>query len=932
MNAIELHRSLSLAAGIAIATFASPRPLDAQEDRAFLQDAVFSRFEARNLGPANFGGRIVDFAVDPRRTSTWYAATASGGLWKTVNNGTTFTPIFDRERTVSIGDIAIAPSNGDVLYVGTGEANNQRSSYWGDGVYKSIDAGKTWTNVGLTRTEHIGRIAVHPTNPDVVFVAAAGALYSPNRDRGLYRSTDGGMSWSCVHWISADVGFIDVVIDPKNPDNVYAASYERRRRAHHFDASGPGSAIWKSTDGGTRFTRLTGGLPTGEIGRIGLDVFAGNSQILYATIENANPAPPQPAPARVDTEPSTRTPNPREPREPREVDAQAANAPGATSAAQDPSETSRRRLVGGEVYRTDDGGSTWTKTNTREVGGAPGYYYGQIRIDPRDDKVVYVLSVPVHISTDGGKTWRNDFGRSVHVDHHALWIHPEDGNHALLGNDGGIAITYDRGATMDHVHHLPIGQFYTVGADLRDPYWVYGGTQDNGTWGIPSAADSTAGLSFAHARKLDGGDGFHVFVDPIDPDVVYTSTQFGGLTRQALSTGSRKGIKPRPERGQPPLRFNWMSPLLISPHDPRTIWFGSQFLHVSHDRGDTWRTASPDLSTDDPELRKGNVPHCTITTLAESSRRQGLLYAGTDDGRVWTTRNGGTRWTELTDRFEGLPKRLWVSRVETSSHDVDIAYVSFTGYREDIREPYLYMTTDGGETFRSIARGLPTSPINVVREHPRNPRVLFVGHELGLQVSVDAGANWYRLGNLPTTPVHDLLVHPRESDLVVGTHGRGIYVIDIRALEDLDAETLAKDFHVCQPTDGRLLARSFGQGYGGTRTWRADGGEAGAVFRWFVSHDGDTPVTVRVTDATGRSLFSRSVPSKAGLHRLVWNPQAQGGSMFGRGGGAVTAGQYAVEIAMGERKTVQMFRLRASAGHAATATATAEEDAERRDY
>lgn len=874
------------------------------QDSAFVRDAVLGQMKWRALGPTNFGGRVVDIDVDPSDPSTWYIATGSGGLWKTVNGGTTFAPIFDDQATISIGDIAVSPARPEEIWVGTGEANNQRSSYWGDGVYKSTDGGETWRNVGLNGTDHIGRIAVHPAKPDVVFVAALGALYTPNEQRGLYRTTDGGASWERVAHVSDDVGFVDVVIDPKRPDTVYAASYERRRRAHDFDASGPGSGIWKSTDGGASFDRLEGGLPEGDIGRIGLALFAGDPDTVYATIENNNPAPPE-------------KPEKKE-RGKRHSDAEpiffeddeAAEAPG------DP------KPVGGEIYRSDNAGKTWKRTNELSIGGRPAYYYGQIRVDPTDADKVYVLSVPALASTDGGVTWKTDFADALHVDHHALWIDPADPRHILLGNDGGLAQTFDRGATWDHLDHLPLGQFYAVSVDLSEPYHVYGGTQDNGSWGVPSRGATGRGLLAADAFKISGGDGFYVCVDPTDNDVVYSESQFGGLQRQNLRTGARAFIRPSAERGSPKLRFNWMSPLVLSAHNPRTLYFGSQHLHRSRDRGDTWDTISPDLTTNDHDKIAGNVPHCTITTIAESPLRPGLIYVGTDDGRVWVTRNDGGRWVDLTDRFAGLPKALWVSRVATSAADEDVAYVSFTGYREDIREPFLFLTTDGGESFRSISNDLPRAPINVVEEHPRNPHVLFVGTEFGVYASLDAGASWNRLGSgLPTTPVHDLEVHPRESDLVLGSHGRGLWVLDIAPLEDLTANAMGRGLVVSAPRDGWILPRGFSQGYTGARGWRAGNAELGAVFWYYLGNDSDEAITVSVEDATGKRLFRHRGKTTAGLHRVVWNPRGGGfGGFggFGRGQGRQPAGpgQYVMRVKRGDREIAKPFWLHGADGMA----------------
>ena len=869
------------------------------------QDQFAAKMKWQNIGPVNFGGRIVDIATDPANSSTIYVASATGGLWKSLNQGTSWKVVFDGEASVSIGDIAIAPSKPAVIYLGMGEANNQRSSHWGNGIYKSTDGGSKWQHAGLDGTDHIGRIVVHPTDPDIAYVAALGALYSANKERGLYRTTDGGDNWTCIKSLGEDVGFVDVVIDPNMPTTLYAASYERRRRAWDFDSGGPGSAIWKTTDGGDNWTKLTNGLPGGELGRIGLAIYPRNPDILYATIENINPVA------------ATASRPPR--------DAAESSSNGDNSSSRDRNRgTSRPRssTAGGEVYRSEDGGETWKKTSDKKIGGSPGYYYGQIRIDPNDDKTVYVLSVNVYSSTDAGKTWKSDFGRSLHVDHHSLWIDPKDSRHVLLGNDGGLGQSWDRGKSWDHHDDISIGQFYAVGVDMRDPYHVYGGTQDNGSWGIPVRATSSRGLTKADATKIAGGDGFYVCPDPLDHNIVYAESQFGALRRIDLSTGKSSQIKPKTPKGSARLRYNWMSPLVISSHNTSTIYFGSQHIHRSRNRGDKWEAISPDLSTNNAEKIKGNVPHCTITTIAESPRREGLLYAGTDDGKVWMTKDGGRDgWTDLTDRFEGLPEMpLWVSRVEASTSEADRFYVAFTGYREDIRKPFLFVTTDGGDTFKSIAGNLPDSPINVVREHPRNDDVLIVGNEAGIHISLDAGSNWSPLGSqLPTTPVHDALIHPRDPDLVIGTHGRGLWVLDIACLEKVSLSALAKPFHLLEPRDGHTVRRAFGQGYSGARGWSASGISSNAVFKYHLGKDSEDRVTVEVLDAAGNQLYSRNGSSRAGVHEVSWSPSSsrgrsqgsrQGDSSRSRGTSRPRAsgpGQYLLKVSHGETVETRSF-------------------------
>ena len=943
----SMRRTSTIAAFSTLLATALITALPAQtSDQEHAAKNVFGQLPWRELGPVQSGGRIVDLEVHPKKPQVFWAAAASGGLWNTTNGGLSFTAQFQQSYSISIGDLAVSRSNPDVLYLGTGEANNQRSSYWGDGVHKSTDGGKTWQHMGLSGTDHIGRIAVHPDNPHIVYVAALGALYRANDERGLYKTTDGGTSWQCVKHLGADTGFVDVLLDPQQPDTVYAASYERRRSAWNFREGGPGSRLWKSTDAGATWVQLDKGLPAGNLGRIGLAAFAGDGKVLYATIENLNLKS-----AVSSTEVEAASEPIAEPiAEPvPEPSAEVLADPVALAAhelaieeAQDPARRSRRPVTGGEVYRSDDAGASWQKThgNDIEVGGNPGYYYGQIRIDPQDKQHVWVLSVQIHQTRDGGKTWspsrteRKSFGDSLHVDNHALWVDPDDGKHCLLGNDGGLAITWDGGEHWDHLTHLPILQYYTVAADNRSPYRVYGGLQDNGTWGFPIHGETSSGITAGDAYRIDGGDGFFVCIDPENADVVYSESQFGGMSRQHLRTGERKSIRPRARKGDQPLRWNWSTPILLSPHDSGTVYVGSQHLHRSHNRGDSWTTLSKDLTTNDVDKKKGNVPHCTITSLAESKHREGWLWVGTDDGKVWTSKDGGQRWTDLTDRFPAHAQGLWVSRIEASPHAEGTAFVAFTGYRVDRREPLLFRTDDGGETWLAIAHDLPMEPINVVKQHPRNEGVLLVGTEMGIYVSVDAGAHWLPLGkDLPRVAVHDLIVHSREHHVLVGTHGRGIWALDAALLEDLKAEQVTAGFRALPPSDGVLLRRAFSGGSVGARTWMASNPFTTATFRYLLGQDSEAKVLVEVLDATGAVLWKKEAPQTAGYHEVPWQSargagfpgfggaggppgaaaagQGQGGGGrggFGRGGNdGPRAGQFAVRITHGEEKSVQAF-------------------------
>ncbi len=735
-----------------------------------LDEKMLKNINYREIGPTRQSGRFVDFAVVKQEPTTFYAATASGHLWKTVNNGITFEPLFENEKIFSIGDVAVAPSDPNIVWVGTGEANNSRSAYWGDGVYKSTDAGKTWKNMGLEESHHIGRIVIHPTNPDVVYVAALGHLYSMNPERGLYKTTDGGKAWEKILGPvvrERHIGVVDAVMDPTNPEILYAATYDKERLPWTFNLGGPGSGIHKTTDGGKTWKKLGGGLPGGMLGRIGIDIYLRNPNILYACIENAN---------KKDMSDEERY---------QELRAGKAS----------------RGMIDGEVYRSEDGGETWSKVNTdkENIGGAPGYYYGQIRIDPNDDKVVHVLSASSWGTKDGGKTWdRRPLGFGG--DDHALWIDPDNSNHILLGYDHGLGITYDRGKNWYHPDNLSLAQFYAVGFDFSYPYRVAGGLQDNGSKMGPSTSRDGRSINFEDWERVGGGDGMYNEFDWQTNSYLYNESQFGPLQRTDLKTGESKSIAY--SRQNPKLRWNWNSPILVSPHDSDVIYHAGNVLVKSTFRGENWKEISPDLTTNDPEKLTtgkggdGNIQYCTITTIDESPLVQGLLWVGTDDGNVWITKDDGKNWTKCNDKITGNPG-YWVSRVAASPNNPGTAYVSYTGYRRDDFRPFLYKTTDYGETWTSIAANLPDEPINVIREHHKNPDLLFVGTEFAVYVSIDGGKTWNKMkNNMPTQPVQDLKIHPRENDIILATHGRGIYIADISPFVELTQDVLAKDAHL----------------------------------------------------------------------------------------------------------------------------------------
>lgn len=796
---------------------------------------------ARPLGPAAPGGRIVDVEASAQRPYELWAASASGGLWKSTNNGTTWSCVF--AESLSLGDVSIAPSDPDVIWVGTGEGNNQRSSYAGNGVWRSTDGGKSFACVGLRDSHHIGRVVVHPTDPQTAWVAVLGHLYSANDERGLWKTTDGGASWERSLGRGPQVGVADVALDPRDPDTLFAASYERTRRAWHFADVGD-SALYRSRDGGVSWRRLAGGLPSGNLGRIGVALFAGDPDRVYACIDNQN---------QVEVPPAEGEPPRKE------------------------GEGPRLRPIGGEVWCSLDGGTTWEKRNEKPVSGEPPYYYGQIRVDPHDADHVWLLGIQVFVSKDGGRKWsEGEVAGSLHSDHHGLWFDPTERGRLLLGNDGGLAQSYDGGASFDYYPNLSLAQFYTVSVDRRRPYHVYGGLQDNGVWTGPSRGRGFGGVGSDAWRFIGGGDGMYVLADPEDPDLVYLESQFGAMQRSQLRTGETAFIQPRGGEGEVD-RCNWCSPFVISAHNPRVLYFGSQRLWKSLDRGDKWRPISGDLTTNDPAKVKGNVPHCTLTTISESPLDPDLLAVGSDDGKVQWSKDGGHAWDDLSARFPGLPVNRWVSRVELSHHDPAVAWVSFSGYREDDFAPYVYRTKDGGASFEKVVAGLPAAPVNVIRESPRRKGTLFLGNDGGAFFSIDGGDHWQRLGSdLPHVSVLDLAVHPRERDVVLGTHGRGLFVVDVTAHEQLDAAVAAAPVHLFTPapaTAWRFRWTGGGMGWGGDRHFRAPDPAAGAPL-WFWLQGESAPPKLEIVAASGKVVRTIAIERKGdGLQRANWDLQ-----------------------------------------------------------
>lgn len=891
-------------------------------------DPLLDSFVWRSIGPASMGGRIDDIAVVEGNPSVYYVGYATGGIWKTVNNGTTFAPIFDVYPAHSIGDIAIAPSNPNVIYVGTGEPNNRQSSSFGDGMYKSTDAGKTFTNVGLKETQSIGRVVVHPKNPDIVYVAAVGHLFGPNAERGLYKTTDGGKTWTNTKFIDEDTGFSDVAMDPQNPDILYATSYQRRRQPWGFNGGGPGSALWKTTNGGRTWTRLEGnGLPVNPIiGRIGIDICRTKPNVVYAQIE---------------------------------VGASGGTGAG-VSAAGGPAQAGGRGAGGGAaagagrggagepqapdpdrsgVWRSDDRGRTWrlmSNNNNRPM------YYSQIRVDPNNPDIVYTCGASFYKSTDGGKTFATVQG-IAHSDHHAVWIDPADSNHLVIGTDGGLDVSYDQAATWEFVNTMATGQFYALSADMRKPYYICGGLQDNGSWCGPSAVRNSVGVLNSHWFRVGGGDGFYTAQDPFDHNIVYYESQDGNTSRVDLRTGRVQSIRPRPpaparagqqgQQGQqaqqtqqaaiarlaaqfgmggrgpnivpePPegteYRFFWNTPFLLSPHNPSVIYLGGDRLFKSYNRGDTWM-ASEDLTRnvsrfvrpllgvvgDGPMASKhdGVASYSNIVTISESPVVPGLVWVGTNDGNLQISRDGGTTWKNVVSNVKGVPDETHVSRVEASHFDAGTCYVTFDAHRTDDHKPYVYVTRDYGATWTSVAGNLPEGNVNVIREDPKNPSLLYVGTEYALYVSLNGGKEWKRfMTGLPTVRIDDLLVHPRDGDLIAGTHGRSIWIVDdVTPLQQLTAQVMSSDVHLfdVRPARQYLNDVTLSQQVGGAKHFVGENPQPGTAISYYLkSAPRDfklevidaTGATVRTFSAcTGEETDNSCAPVGPGLNRVQWD-------------------------------------------------------------
>jgi photosystem II stability/assembly factor-like uncharacterized protein len=893
-----MKRSLAFALLIAPVILCAQTP-DAQ---AGPWQSYLTNLRARNVGPTNMGGRCVDLAVYNKEPRIFYLATASGGLWKTENGGTTLNPVFFRESSVSIGACAVSQDDPNLVWVGSGESTGRNSAAWGDGIYKSTDGGKTWANMGLKETMHISRILIDPKNPNTVYAGALGRTWGYSPERGVYKTTDGGKTWKQILSVDDKTGVADMAMNPKNPNEILCAMWQHIRKPYDFASGGPSGGIYRTTDGGKSWHKAMKGLPNAwpklegmgdrdmrnlanyfsipitadskaadllpsvkakmegsqyPVGRIGLSYYMKDPKIVLATVEfNAF------------------------------ITEGAGAAPRGGN------------MNGGGTYMSKDGGESWERTSSTNP--RP-FYFSRPVIDPNDSNRQYLGAVSLHV-TDDAKSFRTARA-NVHADIHQIWVNPNDSNHLILACDGGLYQSRDKAVTWVHHNNMAIGQFYAVAFDMRKPYWVYGGLQDNGTWGQPTQ-NSRGVTSWFDTVGLGGGDGFHVASDPNDWRWFYSESQGGALGRFDLKTGAQRGIRPRGTG----LRFNWSTPFILSPHNSATIYVGANKLFKSVNRGDAWNAISPDLTTNDPSKQAagknsvspentGAEAHCTIITISESPKKQGLIYVGTDDGQVQVTQNDGVAWENITKNIPDLPANTWCSRVLASKYEEGRVYATFDGHRSNDFKPYVYVSEDFGKTWAKLNAGLPDfDSVYVVCEGERNSDLLFLGSECSLRVSMDRGKTWSRFtsNGWPTVAVHDLVIHPREGDLVIATHGRSIYTMDINGLEAMTSENRDKDVVLTKPQNVYLLGMSGGTGWDGDGVFSIPNTQPGTLFQYFLKKDAGGDVKVTVSSADGTRTQDVTGPGKPGLSSVRWDGRIQGRR--------VDPGDYRVSMTVGGKE------------------------------
>ena len=848
----------------------------------------------RNIGPSVAGGRIHDIEILPNDPATVFIASASGGIWKSTNKGTTWKPVFDDQAVSTFGDMAISLSNPDVIYAGSGEQQNRQSTSWGNGVYKSENQGETWRSIGLEKTYHIARVIIHPENPNIVFVAALGNLWNSSKERGVYQTTNGGKNWKKVLYIDDVTGVVDMAMDKNNPNILYAATYQRMRKAWGFNGGGPGSGIYKTTDGGKTWNELTGGLPPGDKGRIGLAASKTRSNIIYATIEHADSS---------------------------------------------------------GFYRSGNGGRTWKRVN--KLNPRP-MYYSHIFVDPNNDDIVYMLATEFYRTKDAGKTFyqmptRPTYDVGVHSDHHTLWINPNNSNHFFLAGDAGLHESWDGGIAYNRLNNIPIGQFYGIGADMEVPYNIYGGMQDNHSWMGPSATRHWLGILADDWKQVGFGDGMYQQPDP-ESSMLYNASQNGNMIRVDRKTGNMQGLKPFPSDSKEKYRFDWVTPLAISKHSSKKVFLGGNRLFISDNGGDSWEQTE-DLSSNtnrdsltimgvlgaDIKLSKndGTSSYVEIISISESPLWHRVIWVGTDDGNIQVSRDGGEKWEEVSGNITGVPAGSYVSRVLSSIRDRGSAYVTFDRHREGDWKPYVYRTEDYGKTWVPLTRGLPSGSVNVIAEHPDNPDVLFLGTEHAVYLSVNAGSDWTKFkSNLPTTLYDDLLIHPREKDLVLGTHGRSFWVLDDTSPLAEWATVYNKPVHAFSVRAATLFHYWKDTSYRAQEEWAGENPPYGAIISYLVNSDVDS-VTITVKRRKSQIIRTYRQPVvKGSIQRLAWDlkyppPSSQQNESKTEGlqkpkpedilpkpahpldpqGPSVSPGVYTVTIAAGNETSTQPIRV-----------------------
>lgn len=851
----------------------------ASSDAGKLTAQDLEAFQWREIGTAAPSGRVTRFAVHPSDERIIYVATASGGLWKSVNAGTTWTAVFENESSISMGEVALAPSNPDIVWVGTGEQNSVRSSQFGDGVYRSMDAGETWEHMGLSDSRHIGRILIHPQDPDIVYVAAMGSLWGPGGQRGLYRTVDGGKTWASLLQPSEYTGVVEVQMHPQNPEILFAATFQRERRMWSMIGGGDEGGLFRSDDGGDSWRRVENGFPTDAVGRVGVTFCAGEPDTMYATAVGPS----------------------------------------------------------GGTFRSTDGGGSWEQRNAQVQSH---WYYGEIFCDPNDSDRVYAPMTPLLISKDAGASFENIAKTQVHGDHHTLWINPRDSAHLMVGGDGGVYSSRDGGEAWQWTSNLPLMQAYTVAVDMQEPFYhVYGGAQDNGSWSGPTGTRYSDGISNADWTFLSGGDGFYAVADPGDANIVYSQSQYGVLYRTDRASGEQRRIQPwQPQDGEfPPYRWNWSAPFVISPHDSKTLYFGANVVFQSRDRGNSWKRISPDLtrqlsrdelplqgavpSADAIDLHASTAMYGNTHSLAVSALRRGLLAAGTDDGLVQVSRNDGKSW-HRTETFPGVPKMMKVGMLRWSTTEAGTLFVVFDGHKDNSFRPYVLRSDDFGVSWRNITGDLPDfGPTRSIAVHPRNGDLIFVGTDFGVYASHAGGERWFALqSGLPTNSVQGMVVHPRENDLVIGTHGRGFWVLDdLSLIESLTPEVVASHSFLApvrtatQLRDVNRGRKSFGHSY-----WTAKNPPRGGIIDYWI---GDAAVgqevSIEVLGHRGEVIHSIDEPIAArGARRAIWNlrhpaPPTESESAWRTPQGRfVLPGSYQVRLVVGEVEHRQSLDVR----------------------